>query len=240
MEPCHGVATCSGRELFCSVFQSTFWAFLCISQAALGRSLWSGCYWKERPSFVTAGKKWSSGTGSESSVMSSSYARPFRERNHLWVGLLGFKFINIDREQFCKTFADIMEQSNRDTLRKNRQGLLKDMEAKRVASRLYSREIFNEEDKDEVNSKSTALEQGECLLDILPKRGPKAFRVFCDVLHELSPHLESLLRPVQEAGKMHVINCQLNTASHICSELDRTRARMCSFECCIVSVRNPR
>ena len=178
--------------------------------------------------------------------MSSSYARlslkpfPFRKRNHLWVGLLGFKFISIDREQSCKTFADIMEQSNRDTSRKNRQDLLKDMEAKRVASRLYSRGIFNEEDKDEVNSKSTALEQGECLLDILPKRGPKAFRVFCDVLHELSPHLESLLRPVQEAGKMHVINCQLNTASHICSELDRTRARMCSFECCIVSVRNPR
>ena len=102
-----------------------------------------------------------------------------------------------------------MENSNRDTLRQNRQDLLKDMEAKRVASRLYSRGIFNEEDKDEVNSKSTPLEQGECLLDILPKRGPKAFRAFCDVLHELSPHLESLLRPVQEAGKMHVINCHL-------------------------------
>lgn len=98
-----------------------------------------------------------------------------------------------------------MEQSNRDTLRKNRQNLLKDMEAKRVASRLYSRGIFSEEDKDEVNSKSTALEQGECVLDILPKRGPKAFRTFCDILHELSPHLESLLRPVQEAGERHVI-----------------------------------
>jgi len=33
------------------------------------------------------------------------------------------------------------------------------------------------------------------LLDMLPKRGPKAFRALCDVLHELSPHLESLLRP---------------------------------------------
>lgn len=98
-----------------------------------------------------------------------------------------------------------MEQSNRDTLRKNRQNLLKDMEAKRVASRLYSRGIFSEENKDEVNSKSTALEQGECVLDILPKRGPKAFRIFCDILHELSPHLESLLRPIQEAGETHVI-----------------------------------
>ena len=95
-----------------------------------------------------------------------------------------------------------MEESDRDTLRKNRQVLLKDMEAKKVASRLYSRSIFSEEDKDEVNSKSTPNEQGEYLLDTLSKRGPRAFRAFCDVLHELSPHLESLLRPVQEAGEI--------------------------------------
>lgn len=95
-----------------------------------------------------------------------------------------------------------METSDRDTLRKNRQALVKDMEAKRVASRLYARDIISEEDKDDINSKTTSTEQGECLLDLLPRKGAKAFRVFCDVLHELSPHLELLLRPVQEEGKM--------------------------------------
>ncbi|XP_078355803.1 caspase-2-like [Oculina patagonica] len=93
-----------------------------------------------------------------------------------------------------------MQDSDRDTLRINRQALLKDLEAKRVASRLYSRQIFSEEDKDMVNSKATVTEQGEYLLDTLPRKGPKAFRVFCDILHEVSPHLESLLRPVQEEG----------------------------------------
>ena len=106
-----------------------------------------------------------------------------------------------------------MEQSDRDTLRRNRQDLLKDLEAKKVASRLYSRSVFSEEDKDEVNSKSTAYEQGEYLLDILPKKGPKAFRAFCDVLHELSPHLESLLRPVQEAGEILLSYCQLKVST---------------------------
>ncbi|KAL9979877.1 hypothetical protein ACROYT_G017601 [Oculina patagonica] len=93
-----------------------------------------------------------------------------------------------------------MQDSDRDTLRINRQALLKDLEAKRVASRLYSRQIFSEEDKDMVNSKLTVTEQGEYLLDTLPRKGPKAFRVFCDILHEVSPHLEFLLRPVQEEG----------------------------------------
>lgn len=93
-----------------------------------------------------------------------------------------------------------MQDSDRDSLRKNRQALLKDLEPKKVASRLYSRNIFSEEDKDEVFSKDTKNDQGETLLDILPRKGPTAYREFCDVLHEVSPHLESLLRPVQEEG----------------------------------------
>lgn len=93
-----------------------------------------------------------------------------------------------------------MQDSEREALRKNRQALLKDLEAKRIASRLFSKAIFSDEDKDEVNSKETKNEQGEALLDILPRKGPKAFNTFCDILHEVSPHLESLLRPIQEEG----------------------------------------
>jgi len=94
-----------------------------------------------------------------------------------------------------------MQEEDRKTLQRNRQALVKDLEAKRVASLLYSREIFSIDDKDEVNAKATASEQRETVLDILPRKGPRAFRVFCDVLEEVSPHLEALLRPVQEDGK---------------------------------------
>ena len=98
-----------------------------------------------------------------------------------------------------------MQDSEREALRKNRQALLKDLEAKRIASRLFSKAIFSDEDKDEVNSKETKNEQGEALLDILPRKGPKAFNTFCDILHEVSPHLESLLRPIQEEGKIEFV-----------------------------------
>ena len=36
------------HEILLWVFHSTFWAFLCISQDPLGRSLWSGHYWNDR------------------------------------------------------------------------------------------------------------------------------------------------------------------------------------------------
>lgn len=93
-----------------------------------------------------------------------------------------------------------MQDSEREALRKNRQALLKDLEAKKIASRLFSYNIFSVEDKDEVNSKETKNDQGEALLDILPRKGPKAFKAFCDALHDVSPHLESLLRPIQVEG----------------------------------------
>ena len=103
-----------------------------------------------------------------------------------------------------------MQDEDRNTLRINREALLKDLEAKRVASLLYSREIFSEEDKDEVNTKTTARERGETVLDTLPRKGPKAFRVFCEILGEVSPHLETLLRPVQEDGELVVLVEVLN------------------------------
>lgn len=35
------------QEILLWVFHSTFWAFLCISKAPFGRSLWSGHHWKD-------------------------------------------------------------------------------------------------------------------------------------------------------------------------------------------------
>ena len=42
----HGPATCS-RKQFCSEVSVHFWAFSCICQASLSRTLWSGYQWKD-------------------------------------------------------------------------------------------------------------------------------------------------------------------------------------------------
>ena len=53
------------QEILLWVFHSTFWAFLCTSQAPFGRSLWSGHHWKYlfllqkfRLDDVNFGQKW--------------------------------------------------------------------------------------------------------------------------------------------------------------------------------------
>ena len=46
------------QEILLSVFHSTFWAFLCISKALFGWSLWSGHHWKLSIDDANFGQKW--------------------------------------------------------------------------------------------------------------------------------------------------------------------------------------
>lgn len=88
-----------------------------------------------------------------------------------------------------------MEEKHRNLLRSKRMDLVRDMDGDRISSHLYSQDIFSEEDKELVNAETTPQRKNEKLLDILPKRGDKAFNVFCDTLKELKMfHLEILLR----------------------------------------------
>lgn len=88
-----------------------------------------------------------------------------------------------------------MEQIHRDALRFNRIALIRDLEASKVASNLYGAGILDENDKDFVQTKATREEMAQTLLDMLPRKGPKAFNAFCDALIDISPHLERLLNP---------------------------------------------
>jgi len=88
-----------------------------------------------------------------------------------------------------------MEDKHRELLRSNRIDLARDLDGDLVASYLYARRVFNDGEKDRVQSASTRLEKNEKVLDILPRKGPTAFDIFCDILKELGmTHLEMLLR----------------------------------------------
>ena len=94
-----------------------------------------------------------------------------------------------------------MQEQHRQLLRKHRMALSRDLEAKTVASHLYSKEIISETDNEEIQMQSTTQERSELLLDKIVRKGPNAFDTFCNILKELQPHLEQLLRPVQPRGE---------------------------------------
>ena len=85
------------QQILVWVFRSTFWAFLCISRAPFGRSLWSGHHWKyllllQKLSIDNANfgqkwwrQKWKKGQGSSRPVTAGMGVNGLTEANKLFV-----------------------------------------------------------------------------------------------------------------------------------------------------------
>lgn len=89
-----------------------------------------------------------------------------------------------------------MEEEHRTILRKNRQYLIRDLEPLKILNDLP--EIFDEDDRDEVKAENTRKDQVEALLDILPRKGPTAFKQFLCALNKRQPHLAAPM--TEESG----------------------------------------
>ena len=75
-----------------------------------------------------------------------------------------------------------MEEKERDVLRRNRIYISENIEAEEVVQVLFSKHILFEEDKQKILAKTTTKSRVYKLLDILPRRGPKAFACFVEAL----------------------------------------------------------
>ena len=91
----------------------------------------------------------------------------------------------------------VMDKKHRDLLRKNRISLVQDLEATQLLSYLYQEDILSENDRDSIKAEKTRGAKAEKLLDILPRRGKRAFDVFCQALATTDGqgHLADLLKP---------------------------------------------
>lgn len=89
-----------------------------------------------------------------------------------------------------------MDKKHRDLLRKNRLLLVEDLEATQLSNFLYQEGGISENDMQTIKAKPTRQAQAEKLLDILPRRGPKVFDVFCRALEQTDGqgHLLDMLK----------------------------------------------
>ncbi|XP_061189606.1 caspase-6-like [Saccostrea echinata] len=90
-----------------------------------------------------------------------------------------------------------MEERERGILRKSRSIFTRDLvDLDTVCDRLYQREVLSEGMKNEVLSEKTRENQVRKLLDIIPKRGKRAYGAFFDALEETFQHnLSGILYP---------------------------------------------
>lgn len=85
----------------------------------------------------------------------------------------------------------MMDDKHRDILRRNRSALSKDLEPTKILRHLV--DVLDVEDEE--NIKAIKTRKGACfeLLDILPRKGPKAFGVFKEALRKKQPNLARYL-----------------------------------------------
>ena len=92
-----------------------------------------------------------------------------------------------------------MDDEHRDILRRHWSSLRRDLEPIKLLPYLVN--ILDVTDEQEVKVKATREDRIDKLLEILPRRGPKAFDEFVKALQEVQPFLASPM--IQEAGNYH-------------------------------------
>ena len=84
-----------------------------------------------------------------------------------------------------------MSEKHRNLLKYYRVALVKDLEPVKLLVDLL--EVLDEEDVEVVKSENLRSRQAATLLDIICRRGPRAFDVFVSALEKKQPHLAKML-----------------------------------------------
>ena len=89
-----------------------------------------------------------------------------------------------------------MQEAHRDAIRHNRLRLIREMSPLPVIQRLTQLNILTDIQCESIMAKPTAHEKNAAILDIVPRKGPKAFQKFCQALSASGGHhLRLLIEP---------------------------------------------
>ena len=94
-----------------------------------------------------------------------------------------------------------MDKSHKRFLLKYRLEFTKDLEANDITGYLYQEQVITENDRDMIDSKKTRRDRVEFLMDLLPRKGPKALGKFHDIL-TLFPSYKYLARLIAEHANL--------------------------------------
>ena len=96
-----------------------------------------------------------------------------------------------------------MDDKHRNLLRSRRVELARDMEPRQLIHHMA--DVLSSTDEEEIKAIPTRWAQSEKLLDILPRRGQKAFDSFVKALKEVQPFLVDFLVDAGECEVYHML-----------------------------------
>ncbi|KAK3752395.1 hypothetical protein QZH41_008595 [Actinostola sp. cb2023] len=123
-----------------------------------------------------------------------------------------------------------MDDRHRSLLRRHTLSFRRDLEPKKLLPYLVS--VLDTNDEQEIKNQPTREDQVDRLLDILPRRGPRAFPCFIEALDDVQPFLAVPLREEEEMEKKLIeMKTELGRArSHSAKLRDELRIVSVSLE----------
>lgn len=82
---------------------------------------------------------------------------------------------------------EMMDDKHRNILRHNRFAVSRDLEPTKILPQLA--DVLDVQDEAKIRAKETREEASYALLDMLPRRGQRAFALFMEALRKNQPHL---------------------------------------------------
>ena len=88
-----------------------------------------------------------------------------------------------------------MNKAHKKLLLRHRLALVEDLDTEDVCGLLFQNRVITENDSELIAAEKTRRQRNEALLDLLPRKGPKAYGRFLEVLREtgIYGHLVDLL-----------------------------------------------
>ncbi|XP_031562463.1 uncharacterized protein LOC116298219 isoform X2 [Actinia tenebrosa] len=105
--------------------------------------------------------------------------------------------------------AEVMTKKHREILRRHRLELVENLQPLKLLSHLTS--VLSQEDEEEIRAERTTTEQARCLLDLLPRRGDKAFEAFVRALEKTQRFLAI---PIAEEGEIELLKTKHGYNEH--------------------------
>ena len=87
----------------------------------------------------------------------------------------------------------LMDDKHRNILRRFRKELAEDMEPEKVLRQMVDPHLFTAEDEHKVKAEKTRLDQCEKFLDMLVRKGDRAYGIFMETIGKVHPHLANVI-----------------------------------------------
>ncbi|KAL9967516.1 hypothetical protein ACROYT_G025760 [Oculina patagonica] len=134
----------------------------------------------------------------------------------------------IGRPNISTDHDEPMDEEHRKILKSVREVLVQDMDAEQVLLKMAASHLLSDSDEEKIKAKDlTRHQKCEILLDLIPKRGAKAYDIFKDAIEKAHSHLISTILKAENSVLRSELSMERENSADLRGRLSSTGSQTC-------------